>query len=111
MPELASDAPVTALMEIGVSCRLVSLFKAVTTTSSIPLEAGDAASAVTPGDWAAAQPVQPDSSSAKTTRRAALKLLVITLPLRHGGAVRSYEQNIRQNDRSTPYIIFRLKGS
>ena len=29
MPAFASDAPVTALMEIGVSCRLVSRFNAV----------------------------------------------------------------------------------
>jgi hypothetical protein len=57
MPALASDAPVTALMEIGVSCRLVSRFKAVTTTSSIPPEGAAELSADTPcaWDWAAAQ--------------------------------------------------------
>ena len=89
MPELASDAPVTALMEIGVSCRLVSLFKAVTTISSSPPEAGDEVFADTPWDWAAAQPVQPDSINPTTTRRAALKLLVMTFPC--GGVIRSCE--------------------
>src|ERR1700733_4507407 len=91
MPALANDAPVTALMEIGVSCRVVSLFKAVTTTSSMPLEGAGVLSADTPcaWDWAAAQPAQPDRISPTKNRRAALKLLVMTLP--YDGVVRSSE--------------------